>query len=1042
MTKPLPHPGARTTLDLTPISPFRRRHQAAAGAGIPPNSATSGQLSRPGYGAGKSLLPAFLRSRKLASTCLALLLAGSLPLFGQTVNQWDKTLGGSAEESLQAMQQTSDGGYILGGWTRSATGGDISQPTKGYFDYWVVKLQADGTKAWDKVLGGNYDDKLTALQQTSDGGYILGGFSWSGKSGDKTAYSDDEGDYWVVKLDANGNKQWDKTIGGNGLDWLSSLQQTSDGGYILGGYSYCDFLDIYAWPRDNADYHVVKLNANGSVAWQRNFDGGKSDNLSTVQQTADGGYILGGHSASSMGWHKSEYSKGGTDFWVIKLTANGTKVWDKTIGSSGNDVLTALKQTPDGGYILGGNSATGIGGDKTQPSRGGEDFWVVKLKADGSKEWDRTLGGQGGDALAALQLAAGGGYLLGGTSASGISGDRTHASKGSNDFWLLKLDVGGNTSWDAVFGGADHDVLSTFQQTQGGGYVFAGGSASGISGDKTQAHRGGGDYWILKTGEIAPPPAPGTTLRINAGGGQLSAPQGAFAADGHFAPAPGFTYFSPTLIAGTDNDALYQSERSSPADNGSFSYALPVSSGKYSVILHFAELYWNAPGQRVFDVTLEGALALDDYDIVKKTGGKNIAATEYFLVTVTDNVLNINLSALAEEGGVNRPKISGIEVLPYTGPDVFPPAHAGADQTVTLPENNLIISGRGTETHGRVDVFTWTQVSGPNRASFYRYTSAPSVTNLQPGTYTFSFTVMDDRRAISAPDEVVITVLPDPNVPAVVAAHRIHAGGGQLTAGPGIFAADNYYSNGDGPSYSPTTTSTAFPIAGTQDDALYQTERTSEADNGAFSYDLPVANGSYRVVLHFAEIYWNARGQRVFDVAMEGNLVLDNYDIVKKTGVNFTATSESFVVEVSDGMLNIGFSALASAGGINRPKVSAIEVIPTSGTNQARIAMEGGAPLSAGRSGQELLGVKAYPNPFRQEISLDMAGAPAGDYTVRVLDLMGKEVYQSRFQVSSGAGQLQSLSLQGSSLTQGGIYLLAVEEATGALRQVIKMVKE
>ncbi|MGV3642122.1 MAG: malectin domain-containing carbohydrate-binding protein [Adhaeribacter sp.] len=535
--------------------------------------------------------------------------------------------------------------------------------------------------------------------------------------------------------------------------------------------------------------------------------------------------------------------------------------------------------------------------------------------------------------------------------------------------------------------------------------------------------------------------SPGTTLRINTGGGQLNASQGVFAADAHFAPAPGFTYSSPTLIAGTDNDALYQTERSSTADNGSFGYALPVTSGKYTVVLHFAELYWNAPGQRVFDVALEGALALDDYDIVKKTGGKNIATTETFLVTVTDGKLDLNLSALAEEGGVNRPKISAIEVLPYTGPDVFPPASAGADRSVTLPDHNLILSARGTETHGRVDVFTWTQVSGPNRASFYRFTSAPSVFNLQPGTYVFSLTVMDDRRAISAPDEVVITVLPDPNVPAVVAAHRINAGGGQLTAAPGIFAADNYFSNGAGNAYNPTTTSTTFPIANTQDDALYQTERTADADHGAFSYDLPVANGSYTVVLHFAEIYWNTRGQRVFDVAMEGSLVLDNYDIMKKTGTNFTAASESFVVEVADGLLNIHFSALASTGGINRPKVSAIEVIPYSGSNQARTAMEGGQHPVALKSARDLK-VNAYPNPFRQEFKLDMGGAPAGDYTVRVLDLLGKEVYQSRFQVSSGTGQVENIRLQGAGLRPGSLYLVRVEQDGGALQQVIRMVKE
>jgi hypothetical protein len=286
---------------------------------------------------------------------------------------------------------------------------------------------------------------------------------------------------------------------------------------------------------------------------------------------------------------------------------------------------------------------------------------------------------------------------------------------------------------------------------------------------------------------------------------------------------------------------------------------------------------------------------------------------------------------------------------------------------------------------------------------------------------------------MSASDQVTLTVLPDPTVPVVVAAHRLNAGGPQLTNSIGTFAADNYFSPAPGYTYT-----TAKAIAGTLDDAMYQTERSSTADNGSFNYALPVSSGKYTVVLHFAELYWYAVGQRVFDVALEGALVLDNYDIFKKVGANFTATTESFVVDVTDGTLNLDFSALASSGGVNRPKVSAIEVIPFQGTAQARVALTGsGKPETNGTAG-----LVAYPNPFRQEINLSMEGAAAGTYTVKVLDLLGRQLYQSGFTAGAAAGKVHTINMSDQSLSRGALYLIVVEQAAGPFRKVIKMIKE
>ncbi|HEV7949935.1 MAG TPA: malectin domain-containing carbohydrate-binding protein, partial [Glaciihabitans sp.] len=433
------------------------------------------------------------------------------------------------------------------------------------------------------------------------------------------------------------------------------------------------------------------------------------------------------------------------------------------------------------------------------------------------------------------------------------------------------------------------------------------------------------------------PPVVPAVHRINAGGPEVTNFQGTFAADNFFTPAPGHTYSTTAAIAGTADDGMYQTERSASSDNASFNYALPVPSGQYTVVLHFAELYWNGAGQRVFDVALEGAMILDNFDIYKKTGAKFAATTESFMVSVNDGTLDLFFSGLTTDGGVDRPKISAIEVIPIAGTNLFPVADAGADKTITLPVSTVVLNGAGTDTDGTIANYTWSQVSGPNTATFSnKAVAAPSVSGLIPGTYVFSLAVQDDLLAISSADLVTVKVNTDPAAPVAVAAHRINSGGPQISNTKGTFAADNYFAPAPGHNFSTTSA-----IAGTVDDALYQTERSASADNGSFSYALPVANGPYTVVLHFAELYWNSAGQRVFDVAMEGVKVLDNYDMVKKTGANFTATIETFMVNVSDQNLNILFSALQSEGGVNRPKVSAIEVIPFTGSNLFPVANAG-----------------------------------------------------------------------------------------------------
>jgi hypothetical protein len=230
--------------------------------------------------------------------------------------------------------------------------------------------------------------------------------------------------------------EWQKTIGGNNVDWLSSMKQTSDGGYILGGTSVSNFSGNKT---ENCiggnDYWIVKTDSIGNIQWQNTIGGILNDNLTSVMQTADGGFILGGYSESYIFGDKTENCLGDFDYWIVKTDSLGNIQWQNTIGGILEDELFALQQTADGGYILGGKSRSDISGDKTENSQGGYDYWIVKTDSIGNIQWQNTIGGSINDELNSIHQTADGGFILGGFSGSGISGDKTiNQTDSLNDF--------------------------------------------------------------------------------------------------------------------------------------------------------------------------------------------------------------------------------------------------------------------------------------------------------------------------------------------------------------------------------------------------------------------------------------------------------------------------------------------------------------------------------------------------------------------------------------------------------------------------------
>lgn len=392
---------------------------------------------------------------------------------------WQKSFGGNKADLLQSIAITHDGGFILGGTSLSDKGIDKKDYNKGLEDFWVIKLNAKGQEMWQRTIGGSGMERLLSIAPTKDGGYILGGTSSSDQSpknaaGNQDLYGKTEDsrgnlDYWVVKLDKDGKILWQKTIGGRYADELKSIQQTTDGGYILGGYSNSPISGDKT--EDNfgmGDYWIVKLDEEGTIAWQRTFGGDKDDNLFTLSQTKDGGYILGGNSNSGATHSKTKSNKEGTDFWVVKLDEKGIIDWQETYHYGKTDILTSIVENPDGTFLIGGYAQSEAQA-KNQKSNikslasdkeGINDYIALKINSEGEEIWTQTVGSKGDEVMKKLLETRDGGYLLAGTSAFPSSGgvpegrggstssggqakgaasrDRK-SSIGGTDFWVVKL---------------------------------------------------------------------------------------------------------------------------------------------------------------------------------------------------------------------------------------------------------------------------------------------------------------------------------------------------------------------------------------------------------------------------------------------------------------------------------------------------------------------------------------------------------------------------------------------------------------------------
>jgi hypothetical protein len=415
----------------------------------------------------------------------------SAPIWAQTPTlAWQKALGGTMFDAAYSVLPTADSGYLVASLVESNDGDVVGN--QGQYDVWLVKLSSTGGIVWKKTIGGSLSEQPTDIIQTADGGYMMSGYTKS-VNGD-VSFSHGGNDAWLVKLSASGAIQWEKTYGGTLHEAALSVKQTTDGGYIMVGWSGSNDGDLDT-NQGNEDAWIVKLTDTGGITWKKSIGGSDEDHFTCVEQTADGGYIVSGTVKSLdkdiVGNH------GGEEIIVAKFTSGGAVTWQYCYGGTGDDLngdhsyKGSIHQTFDGGYIFCAGTKSSDGDITT--NHGDSDYWLVKLTSAGAISWQKTFGGTLEDQATALHQTVDSGYVVAGLAKS-ADGD-VIGNHGSYDAWVLKLTKTGAITWQRACGSIGKDLAFDLRRTFDGNYIIAGYAAEN-TGDVTGVHGNNYDAWI------------------------------------------------------------------------------------------------------------------------------------------------------------------------------------------------------------------------------------------------------------------------------------------------------------------------------------------------------------------------------------------------------------------------------------------------------------------------------------------------------------------------------------------------------------------
>lgn len=449
------------------------------------------------------------------TSCTLLFLFAFHAGFSQQV-EWELSIGGSEDDEAYALSEVRNGSFVVLGESKSEDGDLPKNHGKGLcksYDVWAVKVQ-NGQVKWKRNFGGENDDHGNAIARSDDGGFLLV-CSTTSKGGDVSnrkgggLFKDE--DLWLIKIDAEGEIQWERTYGGSKDDEGHSIISAENGGYVILGNSESSDGDLVDDRNEvsgnSADLWILKVDGNGDIEWDHRYGGSEDESGNAIQRTRDGGFIAVGKSGSSDGDvsenqdDKSFFTAKG-DFWAVKLDSNGGIQWERSYGGSAKETAQSVLETRNGSFVVLGVTYSQDGDVGLTYSQNGDvkndvygsRFWWVKLGRDGSMQWQKVYGNSLSHSGYSIKEGVGENFLIGGFTGGSMDGSVSNWH-GGGDAYVLSCDRKGNVVWERAFGGSEMEDLYQIERAKDG-FVFVGrtGSKDGdVSGNK-----GKRDMWIVK----------------------------------------------------------------------------------------------------------------------------------------------------------------------------------------------------------------------------------------------------------------------------------------------------------------------------------------------------------------------------------------------------------------------------------------------------------------------------------------------------------------------------------------------------------------
>lgn len=403
-----------------------------------------------------------------------------------------KTYGGSKNDAVHAVVNTNDGGYAVAGYSQSIDH-DITDKSSENFDFWVLKFSSEDILEWSRTFGGTEDDRANDIIVTSDGGFAILGYANSA-DGDASTNAGAQ-DFWLIKLDASGNLIWQKSFGYAGNDYGNTMIETNDNGYLITGVldvsaSGGEGNSRISQRHAGGDIWALKLDATGNTEWTKYYGGSFTDTAYGIAKTVDNGYIIVGSSDSDD--VDIANNKGTYDFWALKIASTGEILWEKSFGGTEIDEARAIIPSNDGNFIIVGDTRSSD--TDVSSNNGAADLWMLKISSEGTLIWEKSFGGTSFDVARSITKTQDNGFLIAGSSRS-LDGDVT-TNQGQNDAWILKVAANGALEWQRTVGGSQIDFVYDAVQLSSGA-VIAVGESSSTDGDILE-NKGFTDALIVK----------------------------------------------------------------------------------------------------------------------------------------------------------------------------------------------------------------------------------------------------------------------------------------------------------------------------------------------------------------------------------------------------------------------------------------------------------------------------------------------------------------------------------------------------------------